>query len=386
MGVGNYRGRITCPTFIKEQGPVWTIDELKKAFPSILEAEQLNYGDIDDDDVKKIASALAAIPNRPPVSGTEWRNIIFALKHAHDNATTPEIAARIKELGFAWSDSAKDCQGSKPDHNNKQRDRIWNSASSNHDKLIGIGTLFYYAKERGWTPPASDLTQWFDELDNDGAKGTDNNDGGCGNSAGEWQEPKPLPDGLSPVVSFECGFLPASIGPWVEDISERLQCPPDYVGIPAMVALGSIIGRKIGIRPQAKTDWIEVPNLWGAITGPPGSLKSPAMEEVLKPIKRLDIKANQQFAIAMKEHERQLEKYEVAKAKAKKQALKDLASENDNSEKPEGNYPPPFLGRRYLGRQAKVSRMVWKGFAPLSLAVSTVVLTSASAFAAHMAR
>ena len=50
------------------------------------------------------------------------------------------------------------------------------------------------------------------------------------------------------------------------------------------------------------------------------------------------------------------------------------------------NYPPPFLGRRYLGRQAKVSRMVWKGFAPLSLAVSTVVLTSASAFAAHMAR
>ena len=51
-----------------------------------------------------------------------------------------------------------------------------------------------------------------------------------------------------------------------------------------------------------------------------------------------------------------------------------------------GNYPPPFLGRRYLGRQAKVSRMVWKGFAPLSLAVSTVVLTSASAFAAHMAR
>ena len=47
---------------------------------------------------------------------------------------------------------------------------------------------------------------------------------------------------------------------------------------------------------------------------------------------------------------------------------------------------PHFLGRRYLGRQAKVSRMVWKGFAPLSLAVSTVVLTSASAFAAHMAR
>jgi len=51
-----------------------------------------------------------------------------------------------------------------------------------------------------------------------------------------------------------------------------------------------------------------------------------------------------------------------------------------------GNYPPAFLGRGFWRCQATISRMVWKGFAPLSLAVSTVVRTSASACAAHMAR
>ena len=31
-------------------------------------------------------------------------------------------------------------------------------------------------------------------------------------------------------------FLPPSIGPWVGDISERLQCPPDYVAVTALTA------------------------------------------------------------------------------------------------------------------------------------------------------
>src|SRR5271157_4989632 len=46
----------------------------------------------------------------------------------------------------------------------------------------------------------------------------------------------------------------------------------------------------------------------------------------------------------------------------------------------------PNFRARFLRLQTRVSRIVWKGFAPLSLAVSTVVRTSASAWAAHMAR
>jgi Protein of unknown function (DUF3987) len=100
----------------------------------------------------------------------------------------------------------------------------------------------------------------------------------------EWPQPKPLPDGLARVEPFSSEFLPDPLAPWVDDIANRLQCPTDYVGVTAETALGSVIGRRIGVKPQDKTDWTETPNLWGGFIGRPGMLKSPAMGEALKPI------------------------------------------------------------------------------------------------------
>ena len=40
--------------------------------------------------------------------------------------------------------------------------------------------------------------------------------------------------------------------------------------------------------PATATDWTEVPNLWGCIVGRPGTMKSPAMGEALKPLHRLE--------------------------------------------------------------------------------------------------
>lgn len=122
-------------------------------------------------------------------------------------------------------------------------------------------------------------------------------------SQNDWPEPKPLPDGLLPVDAFDPAFLPESIAPWVMDISDRMQCPPDFVGIPAIVALGSVIGRKVAMRPQRKTDWYEVANLWGCIVGRPGAMKSPAMDEALKPLHRLEVEARKGNEAAAKEYE-----------------------------------------------------------------------------------
>jgi hypothetical protein len=87
--------------------------------------------------------------------------------------------------------------------------------------------------------------------------------------AGEWPEPRPLPDGLLPVEAFDSEFLPASLSPWVNDIADRLQCPPDYVAVAAMTALGAVVGRRVGAAPQGKTEWVEIPNIWGAFIGLP---------------------------------------------------------------------------------------------------------------------
>jgi hypothetical protein len=79
-----------------------------------------------------------------------------------------------------------------------------------------------------------------------------------------WPEPKPLPSGLMPVQAFDLELLPKAIAPWVADIAERMQCPLDFVGIPATVALGSVLGRRIGVRPQRRTDWFETPTYGAA--------------------------------------------------------------------------------------------------------------------------
>jgi hypothetical protein len=126
-----------------------------------------------------------------------------------------------------------------------------------------------------------------------------------------WPEPKPLPNGLAPVEPFSSEFMPDALGPSVDDIANRLQCPSDYVAVAALTALGSVIGRRIGIKPQAKTDWVEIPNVWGMFIGRPGMLKSPAMGEALKPIHRLETEAAKENEIAEQAYAAGMDAYEL---------------------------------------------------------------------------
>ena len=121
---------------------------------------------------------------------------------------------------------------------------------------------------------------------------------GAGNATEgqEWPEPQPLPDGLARVDSFDLDMLPGRLCAWIGDIADRVQCPPDFVAVAAVAALGAVLGRKLAIRPQARTDWSEVANQWGLIIGRPGVLKSPAIEQALAPLRRLEATARERFA------------------------------------------------------------------------------------------
>ena len=140
-----------------------------------------------------------------------------------------------------------------------------------------------------------------------------------------WPEPKPLPNGLPKVDAFAYEFLPDRLAPWALDVSNRLQSPPDYVAVAVMTALGSVIGRRVGIKPQAKTDWTEIPNLWGMFIGRPGALKSPAMTEALKHIHHLEAEAAKENEIAQQAYAAGLDAYDLRKkvrVSLEKEALK----------------------------------------------------------------
>lgn len=113
-----------------------------------------------------------------------------------------------------------------------------------------------------------------------------------------WPEPFPLPTELPPVEPFSLELLPESFKPWIGDIADRLQCPADFPAVGAMIALAGLVGRRVGIRPKKNDDWLVVPNLWGAVVGRPGLLKTPALQEVLKPLNRLEIIAKNQHEAA----------------------------------------------------------------------------------------
>jgi hypothetical protein len=138
--------------------------------------------------------------------------------------------------------------------------------------------------------------------------------------AQDWPEPKPLPDGLAKVAPFDMAFLPTRVASWVADIAERMQCPPDFVAIPATIALGAVIGRKTGLRPQRQTDWTEVANLWGCIIGRPGMMKTPAMQEALKPLHRLETIARDAHAEAGRAYARELELFKLSSDEARNAA------------------------------------------------------------------
>ncbi len=121
-----------------------------------------------------------------------------------------------------------------------------------------------------------------------------------------WTEPQPLPDALPPVLPFDNDMLPESFSGWVTDIAYRMQCPIDFVAVAAMVSLAGVLGKKLGIRPKRFDDgWLVVGNLWGAVIGRTGVMKSPAVSEAMRPLKRLEKAKQENFPAIFQEWEKQ---------------------------------------------------------------------------------
>ena len=163
-------------------------------------------------------------------------------------------------------------------------------------------------------------------------------------------EPTPLPK-IDSVEPFTFDMLPATIAPWVEDIVERMQCQPDIVAVPAVISMGVLVGCKVGIRPKRHDDWVEVPNLWGAAIGRPGTLKTPAISEALGPLRRIEHEESERFAQATQNHEAQLAAWETEAAAAApeiKAAIKNGDTEKANELKRQLPERPPEPGRQRL--------------------------------------
>ena len=135
----------------------------------------------------------------------------------------------------------------------------------------------------------------------------------------DWGEPLPLRNELQPVFPLSPSNFPEPYRDWIMDVAGRMQCPPDYIAVAAIVATAAVIGAGCGVKPKQQDDWLVIPNLWGGLVGHPGKLKSPAVAEAFQPLSQLEAEAKKVFDAEYKGYLAEMEIY-----KAERDALKDF--------------------------------------------------------------
>jgi putative DNA primase/helicase len=173
---------------------------------------------------------------------------------------------------------------------------------------------------------------------------------------GDITPPSPLPK-LPDVPEFPLEILPNGLRAWVDDAACRMRFRPEFAAVSSMAALGSVIGRKLGIRLKQRDDWTEYANVWGALVGQPSTLKSPAMRNALSPFKALQEAANVRYQGELAEYENQSEAFKLRRTAKKKAASDALAKDPDARIDLSGDEPVRPVPRAYWTSDATAEKL-----------------------------
>jgi hypothetical protein len=118
---------------------------------------------------------------------------------------------------------------------------------------------------------------------------------------------------------FPVHVLPEPVRSFVVEGAEAMGYDPAYVALPVLACIATAIGTTR--RVHLKRAWAEAAMVWAVIVGHSGTLKSPAHDYALAPLKRLQAKRFREHGEAVATYERDLLQYEsdLAHWKRKKQ-------------------------------------------------------------------
>jgi len=173
-----------------------------------------------------------------------------------------------------------------------------------------------------------------------------------------WPIPMPLPHELPPVAALDEQLLPSALRAWVVDVSERMQCPPDFVAVGLLASISSLIAGRHVVQPKQHDDWQVVPNLWSLIVGRPGVMKSPALKQAMSQLAELEKAAFIQYKEDHENWQLDVKFMELVEAdnlkQAKSLAVKDPKSARALLNKVERPTEPQL--RRYLVNDTTVEK------------------------------
>ncbi len=104
------------------------------------------------------------------------------------------------------------------------------------------------------------------------------------------------------VEPFPMKALPLSLRRYVVEASDSLDVAPELVAVPLLAVCSGLIGNARVL--ELKEGWSEPAVLWALIVAPSGDKKSPALDSVLRPLKRIESDLHEKYRRKMLAHRR----------------------------------------------------------------------------------
>lgn len=167
----------------------------------------------------------------------------------------------------------------------------------------------------------------------------------------DWPEPDPrfmFEDRPQPPEPPINETLSPQLAELVFRAAEAKAAPPDYVFGALLVAAGSLIGNARWAKPW--NGWEEPPILWAALIGNPSMNKSPGLDAIMLPLKRVETKIRAAAQKVLSKWERDSEKAKFIEEAWKKEAKEAATMGTSIPDKPDAAMvgPKPELPRLVL--------------------------------------
>ena len=113
------------------------------------------------------------------------------------------------------------------------------------------------------------------------------------------------PPGVPP---FPVDALPPVLARFVLEAAHAKECPPDFVALPVLAALGAAVGASRRVR--ISRTYHEPPVIWTAVVAPPASGKTPAEDAALLPVIHQQRIFNHRHEIALEGYKEKCQEWE----------------------------------------------------------------------------
>lgn len=94
-------------------------------------------------------------------------------------------------------------------------------------------------------------------------------------------------------LEFPIEIYPKEVQHYIIESSKKLNLSVDYMGSAFLWVLSLCTGNSMVM--EVKPGWVEVPNLWLAVVGKPGIGKTPSLNHIINPLKKLNIREQKEY-------------------------------------------------------------------------------------------